>query len=289
MSSPAPGYTCPYCRLLSEAAGVTCPHCGAPTDVRSRVAKSGWVAQPPIRDMARIRFNRSTCQISGSYVPVADLKLDAEDSVYFTHHVLLHAEPSVELDTMQMPDGWVRMRAGKPLIMMTARGPGFLALSSDEPGETIAVPLHPERPIDVVAHRLLAATGNVAYQWIRTGLWFTSQVKGEGKVTHYPMWPHMDRLSTSGTPGLVLLHAAGNVFIRDLGASDDLLIQPKSMVWKDRAVRMSLLTEHSAGGRGSHMLARLRGPGRIAMQSVYEPIWWAGHIVDSSPRTWKNW
>ena len=73
MSTPEGAYTCPYCRTASDGGGGTCPHCGAPVDVRLRVTDSGWVEQPPIRDMARIRFGRSTCQISGEYVPVAEM------------------------------------------------------------------------------------------------------------------------------------------------------------------------------------------------------------------------
>ena len=96
-----PSYTCPWCRIPSAGADATCPHCGAPIDVRARVSKSGWAEQPPIRDMARIRFNRSTCQISGTYVPVAEMKLDQEDSVYFSHHVLLHGYGNVFQKTLQ--------------------------------------------------------------------------------------------------------------------------------------------------------------------------------------------
>jgi hypothetical protein len=81
-------YTCPFCRLQSDGSGTTCPHCGAPTEVRIRVTDSGWAEQPPIRDMARIRFNRSTCQITGRYVPVAEMQLDQSDSVYFSHYPL---------------------------------------------------------------------------------------------------------------------------------------------------------------------------------------------------------
>src|SRR6202034_2130931 len=156
MSTPT--YTCPWCRIPSAGAEATCPHCGAPTDVRARVSKSGWAEQPPIRDMARIRFNRSTCQISGTYVPVAEMKLDQEDWIFFSHHVLLHTDASVKLDAMKMPGGWNRHLAGIPLIMMTGRGPGHLALSADHPGDMIAVPLMPNQAIDVAEHRFLAAT-----------------------------------------------------------------------------------------------------------------------------------
>jgi uncharacterized protein (AIM24 family) len=36
---------------------------------------------------------RSQCQIAGSYVPVAELNLTPGDQVYFSHHVLLWADP----------------------------------------------------------------------------------------------------------------------------------------------------------------------------------------------------
>jgi len=140
---PASVYTCPHCRLPGGGDGEACPDCGAPVDVRERVSRSGWVAQPPIRDLARIRFNRSSCQISGTYVPVAELRLDAEDSVYFAHHTLLHTDPAVGLDIRQMPDNWQRTLAGQPVTFLTASGPGYLAISADDPGETIAVPVSP--------------------------------------------------------------------------------------------------------------------------------------------------
>src|SRR5258708_2366332 len=117
-------YTCPYCRIPSDGGGGPCPQCGAPVAASERVPRSGWAGQPPIRAMARLHFNRSTCQISGTYVPVAEMNLHAEDSVYFSHHVLLHTDRSVQLDTMKMRGGWNRVRAGRPLFMMTARGPG---------------------------------------------------------------------------------------------------------------------------------------------------------------------
>ena len=44
--------------------------------------------------MARIQFGQSTCQVEGRLVPVAEMKLAAEDGVYFTHDVLLWQEPA---------------------------------------------------------------------------------------------------------------------------------------------------------------------------------------------------
>src|SRR3984957_8523531 len=159
MSVTSTTYTCKFCRQVSDGSGASCPACGAPVDVRVRVTDSGWQEQPPIRDMARIQFGQSTCQIEGTYVPVADMGLAGSDWVYFAHHVLLWAEPSVELGTLPMAGGWNRVKAGLPLVMMQGRGPGHLAFSDDAPGEVVALPIRPRHQVFVREHRFLVATG----------------------------------------------------------------------------------------------------------------------------------
>jgi uncharacterized protein (AIM24 family) len=296
MSTPSGSYTCPYCRIPSEGAEPTCPHGGAPVDVRARVSDSGWAEQPPIRDMARIRFNRSTCQISGKFCPVAEMKLDQADSVYFSHHVLLHADPQVRLDMMKMQGGWNRRLAGMPLYMMTGQGPGYLAISADHPGETIAIPLPANHAVDVVEHRFLVATGNVGYHWENTGVWYATR-DGDEQEYHYPLGATMDRFTAQGGNGLLLLHAPGNTFIRDLRQGERILVQPGGLVWKDRSVRMYLHFEYPRGSywfssarwQAKSIWLVLQGPGRIAVQSVYEPPEMGGSIVNSSGATTQYW
>jgi len=296
MSTPTSTYTCPYCRIPSDGSGGTCPHCGAPVDVRERVTDSGWAEQPPIRDMARIRFSRSTCQIVGKYVPVAEMSLHDDDWVYFSHHSLLHTDPQVRLDTMRMAGGWNRMLAGMPLIMMTARGPGHIAFSADRPGETLAVPLQHNQAVDVVEHRFLVATGNVNYQWENSGIWFTTQ-KGDDQEYHYPLGRTMDRFYAQGGPGLMLLHAPGNTFIRDLRQGERILIQPSGLIWKDPTVRMSLHFEYphgaywfsSARWQAKTVWLTLHGPGRVAIQSVFERPEMVGQVFTCSQATTQVW
>ncbi|HEX7993851.1 MAG TPA: AIM24 family protein, partial [Streptosporangiaceae bacterium] len=188
-----PTYTCPYCRMVNNDDGsTTCPRCGAPVDIRLRVSNSGWCKQPPIRDMARLRFSRSTCQISGAYVPVAEMQLHDDDWVYFSHHVLLHTEPRVRLDSMRMQGGWNRIMAGMPLIMMRAQGPGFVAFSADHPGEVLAIPLEPNQGVDVVEHQFLVATGNIGYQWHNSNVWYTTR-NGDDTEWLYPVGKFIDR------------------------------------------------------------------------------------------------
>jgi uncharacterized protein (AIM24 family) len=296
MSTPTATYTCPYCRIPSEGGDRTCPHCGAPVDVRARVSDSGWAEQPPIRDMARIRFNRSTCQISGTYCPVAEMKLDQADSVYFSHHVLLHSDPQVQLDMMKMQGGWNRMLAGMPLYMMTAKGPGYIAISADHPGETIAIPLPANHAVDVVEHRFLVATSNVAFHWENTGVWFATR-NGDEQEYHYPLGATMDRFTAQGGNGLLLLHAPGNTFIRDLRQGERILVQPGGLIWKDRSVRMHLHFEYPRGSywfssarwQAKSIWLTLQGPGRVAVQSVFERPEMAGSVRSSSGATTQYW
>ncbi|MEP7024704.1 MAG: AIM24 family protein [Actinomycetota bacterium] len=289
-------YTCPYCRMPSDGGGGTCPHCGAPVDVRLRVSNSGWIEQPPIRDMARIRFSRSTCQISGMYVPMAEMGLNGDDWVYFSHHNLLHTDADVKLDNLPLKGGWKRLRAGLPLIMMRAQGPGHIAFSADEPGETLAVPLRPGQVIDVTEHHFLVATGNVTYDWQNSNVWFTTQ-DGDETEWHYPVGQTMDRFSAAGTNGLLLLHGPGNIFIRDLAPGERILIQPGGLVWKDSTASMFLHFEYPRGNywyssarwQAKSTWLTLQGPGRVAVKSVFERAEMVGAVQRSSGATTQYW
>lgn len=295
MSMPV-SYTCPYCRVPSDGTSRTCPHCGAPIDVRARVSRSGWAEQPPIRDMARLHFNRSTCQISGLYVPVADMNLHPEDWVYFSHHALLHTDPGVRLENMKLRGAWNRMMGGMPLIMMTARGPGHIAFSANHPGETLAIPLQHNQAIDVVEHRFLVATGNIGYHWEKSGVWFNTR-SGDETETHYPVGRTMDRFMAQGGPGLLLLHGPGNTFIRDLGHGERILVQPSGLIWKDPSVQMYLHFEYprgqywfsSARWQAKSVWLTLQGPGRVAVQSVFERPEMVGAVTNSSGATTQYW
>ena len=243
-----------------------------------RTTASGWTELPPRKDMTKLQAGNSSCQIEGVYVPVADMNLAAGDSVYFTHHVLLWKDPQVVIGTMPLKGAWKRVFAGLPLIMTQATGPGHVAFSKDDPGELIPVPLHPGQSVDVREHLLLVATASVTYDWFSTGIWFKTK-NGDDTETHYPVGFFMDRFTASNIPGLLLLHAGGNVFVRTLAAGETILVKPSALVFKDPNVSMQLHFEHPAtpfllwGSWGNRYLwLRLMGPGRVAIQSVFERI-----------------
>src|SRR5690242_7726824 len=163
--------TCEWCAATFDAGQLSCPRCGATVKAKILSTESGWTQLPGRRDMAKLQFGDSFCQIEGAYVPVADVNLAGADSVYFAHHVLLWKDPQVNVTTMPLSGGWKRMFAGLPLIMTQAQGPGHIAFSRDAPGEMIALPIQPGQAVDVREHLFMVATGNVAYDWFQSGIW----------------------------------------------------------------------------------------------------------------------
>ena len=269
---------CIWCGAVISGADASCPKCGAALRADQIVTESGWKELPGRKDMAKLRLGNSSCQIEGVYVPVADFNLAAGDGVYFTHHVILWKDPQVNITTMSLSGAWKRMFAGMPLVMTQAEGPGHIAFSRDEPGELIPVPLQPGQELDVREHLFLAATSSVAYDWFQTGVWFTTQ-NGNDSETHYPIGMFMDRFRAPQSPGLLMLHAAGNVFVKDLGPGETILIKPTALIFKDPAVSMHLHFERPGtvfsvwGNWGNrYTWLRLIGPGRVGVQSVFDRI-----------------
>ena len=269
---------CSWCGTVVDATQANCPRCGASMGMPTQVARSGWAQLPPRKDMAKLQFGNSFCQIEGTYVPVADMNLAAEDGVYFAHHVLLWKDPQINITTMSLKGAWKRMFAGMPLVMTQAQGPGHIAFSKDDPGELVALPLQPGETIDVREHLFLAATANVQYDWFATNICLQTR-NGDDTETHYPLGMYMDKFFAPQTPGLLLLHAGGNVFVRELGHGQHILVKPTALIFKDPSVEMRLHFEHpsalfSGWGYWSnrYVWLLLTGPGRVAIQSVFEPV-----------------
>ncbi|HEX7359986.1 MAG TPA: AIM24 family protein [Bryobacteraceae bacterium] len=295
-SAPSRTGRCSWCGSPMDASLQTCPSCGAAAGAPREVTKSGWAELPGRKDMAKLQFGNSFCQIEGKYVPVADMNLAAEDSVYFSHHVLLWKDSAVNMTTMSMRGGWKRLFAGMPLIMTQAQGPGHIAFSEDRPGELIAVPLQPGQSIDVREHLFLVATQAVEYDWLQTGIWFETK-EGNDTKTHYPIGGFMDRFSSPRVPGLLLLHAGGNVFVRTLQPGQTILVKPTAWIFKDPTVEMNLHLEHPNTGFMNWgyytqrcLWLRLTGPGRVAVQSVFERVEGENEKFSSySPATRTDW
>jgi uncharacterized protein (AIM24 family) len=283
MPGASAGPVCPYCATNLAAAGPsvsTCPACGAPLDVALKVSPSGWTEMPATRDMARIQCGHSSVQIEGTMVPVADFALAQGDGVYFPHHELLWKEPAVNVTQRSLAGAWKRMLAGLPVRMLDAVGPGRIAFSRDAAGETLAVPLHPGLSVDVREHLFMVATHSVTYDWFQSGIWFQTR-SGDETETHYPIGMLMDRFTAPQQPGLLLIHAHGNAFLRHLAQGERILVKPSGLLYKDSSVSAHLHFERPTPGKFSffkwgerYMWLALTGPGRVAVQSAY------GHTHD---------
>ena len=295
MSDAATQYRCSWCGQATAAGELHCRLCGAAVDVRAAVNDSGWTELPAIADMAKIQFGQSFCQIEGNYVPVADFNLAGGDWLYFAHHLLLWKDDQVQIKAMSLAKAWKRLFAGMPLVMTQASGPGRLAFSKDQPGEMIALPLQAGQSVDVREHIFMIATGQLAYDWFDTGIWFQTQA-GKDVETHRPVGYFMDRFTARAQPGLLLLHGAGNVFVRRLEQGQAILVKPTSLLFKDPTVRMHLHIEHPGGTWQTwrswgqrYVWLRLTGPGRVAVQSNYEPMEDSGNnLVNVEPMATRH-
>jgi uncharacterized protein (AIM24 family) len=95
----------------------------------------------------------------------------------------------------------------------------------------------------------------------------------------------------------LLLHSPGNTFVRDLAPNETLLIQPSALLYRDMSVRAHLHLEYpqsrgiSFWGRFNYrsIWLRLIGPGRVAVQSVYQRPEKSERITSHSFATSHRW
>ncbi len=255
---------CQWCQSMNEKSAVACRACGAPLDIRNLVSDSGWREAPRIRDMTEIQFSSSTCQVEGEIVPVAEINLGPGDSVFFEHHVMLWKDEGVRLTVLQLAGGLKRAFAGMPFVISVATGPGRIAFSRDATGELIVLPLHPGMELDVREHAFLLSSHQIAYSFVR--------IKGLANILFGGQGMYMDRFVTAGSPGVVILHGYGNVFERRLAAGESILLEPGAFLYKDSSVTMNVEIQKLGTGffGGTAMsLARMTGPGRVGIQSMY--------------------
>ena len=264
VAEPIQRIQCQWCQAMNERTAVNCRACAAPLDIKDLVSESGWREAPRIRDMAEIHFASSTCQVEGEIVPVAEISLDRADAVYFEHHVLLWKDDATSMGVMPVQGGVKRVLAGMPHIISIAHGPGRVAFSRDQTGELVVLPLHPGMELDVREHAFLVASDNINYSYVR--------IKGLRNILFGGQGMFMDRFVTAQTPGLLILHGYGNVFERTLKAAESILIEPGAFLYKDSTVTMDVqsvqLTTGWLGGQSMN-LAKVTGPGRVGIQSMY--------------------
>jgi uncharacterized protein (AIM24 family) len=255
---------CQWCQSMNEKSSLACHTCGAPLDIRNLVSESGWREAPRIRDMTEIHFGSSTCQVEGEVVPVAEINLGPGDSIFFEHHVMLWKNEEVPLSLLQISGGLKRAFAGMPFLISVATGPGRIAFSRDATGELVVLPLHPSMELDVREHAFLLCSHHISYSFVR--------VKGLANILFGGQGMYMDRFVATNTPGLLILHGYGNVFERRLAPGESIMVEPGAFLYKDSTVTMDVEFQKLGTGffGGTNMsLARMTGPGRVGIQSMY--------------------
>src|SRR6266699_6472352 len=263
-ADPIARLNCEWCQAQNEKAALSCWACGAPLDIRNLVSESGWREAPRIKDMTEIHFSSSTCQVEGEIVPVAEINLGQGDAIYFEHHVMLWKDEQTPMSVMPLQGGIKRALAGMPFIISLAHGPGRIAFSRDASGELVVLPLHPGMELDVREHSFLLASHHIVYSYVR--------IKGLRNILFGGQGMFMDRFVTSNQPGLLLLHGYGDVFERVLRPGESIMMEPGAFLYKDSSVTMNIETQQLTtgffGGTGMN-LARMTGPGRVGIQSMY--------------------
>jgi uncharacterized protein (AIM24 family) len=274
---------CRYCRHPAAPEALCCPLCGAPADIR--VTSSGWMEQPMIRSMTRIRCGDTRCQIAGVLTPVAEFALAPDDWVYLAPHALLWADAATTLAVAPVLSSSAATRRGRaprpadlPRSLLEGHGPGHIGVSENHAGELIAVPLVDRQSVHILENRFLCATGSVSYSYLRCPIHYRKYSRSGEHEYEYPAGRYHYQFAASGGPGLLLLHAAGNVFVRDLAETESILVESGALVYWEESVQISMHLEYmrTPGARsqrdpGSYrtIWLRLGGPGRVAVQSVH--------------------
>ena len=149
------------------------------------------------------------------------------------------------------------MFAGLPLVLCGAEGPGRIALSFDHSGEIVAVPLAAGAGIVAQEHHFLAASSSITYDYRKSPVWYRTR-NGDETETHYPVGMYLDDFTAEGESGIVLIHAKGNVYRRELAVGEQVLVKGTAFLYADPSVSMapasmSFCSKSSSGSASSQL------------------------------------
>jgi uncharacterized protein (AIM24 family) len=120
-----------------------------------------------------------------------------------------------------------------------------VGVSENRLGEIIAVPLQRRRTIWVRQGRFLCATGSVHYRWKPS---YVHYLQGRGSVEpefENPVGRYHLTFTALERQGLLLLHASGDAFVRDLADGESILVRPASLLYWDAETDLSLHLEYA--------------------------------------------
>ncbi|HET8845110.1 MAG TPA: AIM24 family protein [Ktedonobacteraceae bacterium] len=224
-----------------------------------------------------LRVADMTITIDGELVPVVDVMLGNQLSIYFEHHILLWKHPGVQIGFKSLKGAAKRLFAGLQIFINEAQGPGNISFSRDSVGQIVALRLQPGQMVEVREHQFLFATSNVDYNF--------TFVQGAANILFSRTGLFIDQFTCTGGEGMLFLHGYGNVFEKMLAPGETLDVEPGAWLWKDPSVQMTVTTvagSQRGGGilgaiagfaaGASITLNRFTGPGRLGIQSMtYHP------------------
>jgi uncharacterized protein (AIM24 family) len=144
------------------------------------VTDSGWRAAPRLRDLTEFSVGGTRIQVDGTIVPVADVELGPGESVFFEHHAMLWKDDDTAMAVMDAPGGMKRLLGDLPFVLSVATGPGRVSCSRDAPGELVVLPVDPGQEFDVREHAMLLATSTLTYSFERLGDFRSTMAVGGG-------------------------------------------------------------------------------------------------------------
>ena len=248
MSAPsADGYVCRYCRMGSDGRGAGLP------ELRGARRRARDPRRRPDGSSSRrsATWHASSSASPGARSPGPTCRWPSwtwpgGQRVYFSHHVLLWTEPATQLAARQMPKDWDRKRAGIPLVMMEASRARTDRGLRGRPGrDRSPSPSKRGSRIDVVEHHFLVGDRHRLLRLVPRGHLVVTLGTGNDKEWFHPLGYYVDRF-TAEQRGLLLLHAGGNAFIRDLADDERIYVVPGALIYKDRSVH----DEHPPGAPG---------------------------------------
>ncbi len=204
-------------------------------------------------------------KVQGELTPALMLNLDPGASVYFEHHVVLTREPRTRLQVMPLAGSWKRFVSGLPLIMVNAIGPGAISFSREHPGHVFAKHLKKGEQLRCPEHVLLAATGNVNYdfEWVKG--FFRNQVLGGNGM-------FIDTFTATADEDAIWLHGHGNVVEYTHEPGEELDVEPGAWIYRESSVKMTTVYQKLSMGLLSgrnFWFNRFTGPGKVGVQTGY--------------------
>jgi uncharacterized protein (AIM24 family) len=202
--------------------------------------------------------------LEGELVPVLTVELLPNMSVYFEHHILLWKHQGITVGIKSMKGAAKRMLAGIQIFVTEAKGQGQIAFSRDGPGHIAAMHLKKGQELHVREHQFLAASGGIDYTFER--------VKGVANILFGGTGFFIDKFRAADGDGILWLHGYGNVFEKELGAGEQVDIEPGGWLYKDPGVKMETNIQRLSVGVIAGMnlvMNRFTGPGRVGLQSMY--------------------